>query len=75
MGSWLGIITTPKAMDIAIEKAKTYGISMVTIKNSRHLGMASYHAIQAMKHKMIGMCVTSCPPQVLPTLVRTFARN
>ena len=63
----LGIITTPKAMDIAIEKAKTYGISMVTIKNSRHLGMASYHAIQAMKHKMIGMCVTSCPPQVLPT--------
>ena len=63
----LGIITTPKAMDIAIAKAKTYGISMVTIKNSRHLGMASYHAIQAMKHKMIGMCVTSCPPQVLPT--------
>ena len=63
----LGIITTPKAMDIAIEKAKKSGIGMVTIKNSRHLGMASYHSLKALDHNMIGICVTSCPPQVLPT--------
>ena len=30
----LGIITTPKAMDIAIEKAKKTGIGVVTINNS-----------------------------------------
>lgn len=63
----LGIIMTPKAMDIAIEKAKKVGVGMVTIRNARHLGMASYHAMMALKHDMIGVCMTSCPPSVLPT--------
>jgi LDH2 family malate/lactate/ureidoglycolate dehydrogenase len=63
----LGIIVTPKAMDIAISKAKNTGIGMVTIYNGRHLGMASYHAMLALDHQMIGVCVTSCPPIVLPT--------
>tara|TARA_Y100000590_G_scaffold466440_2_gene641831 strand:+ start:676 stop:1842 length:1167 start_codon:yes stop_codon:yes gene_type:complete len=63
----LGIIVTPKAMDIAIEKAKDVGMGVVTIHNSRHLGMASYHALKAVENDMIGMCMTSCPPSVLPT--------
>ena len=63
----LGIIIAPKAMDIAIEKAKNVGVGMVTISNGRHLGMASYHAMMALKHDMIGICMTSCPPLVLPT--------
>ena len=54
-------------MDIAINKAKTSGIGVVTINNSRHLGMASYHALKALEHNMIGVCVSSCPPQVVPT--------
>ncbi len=63
----LGIIITPKAMDIAIEKARKVGVGMVTIRNGRHLGMASYHAMLALKHDMIGVCMTSAPPQMLPT--------
>ena len=63
----LGIIVVPKAMEIAIEKAKNVGVGMVTIHNSRHLGMASYHAMMALEHDQIGLCVTSCPPGVLPT--------
>jgi LDH2 family malate/lactate/ureidoglycolate dehydrogenase len=63
----LGIITTPKAMDIAIRKAREVGVGMVTIGNARHLGMASYHAMMALEHDMIGVCMTSCPPSVLPT--------
>jgi LDH2 family malate/lactate/ureidoglycolate dehydrogenase len=63
----LGIIITPKAMEIAIEKAKNVGVGMVTIRNGRHLGMASYHAMMALEHDMIGVCMTSCPPSVLPT--------
>ena len=62
-----GIIVTPKAMEIAIEKARNVGVGMVTISNARHLGMASYHAMMALKHDMIGVCMTSCPPGVLPT--------
>jgi LDH2 family malate/lactate/ureidoglycolate dehydrogenase len=63
----LGTIVTPRAMDIAIQKAKAVGVGMVTIGNARHLGMASYHAMMALKHDMIGVCMTSCPPSVLPT--------
>ena len=63
----LGIITTPKAMDIAIRKASEVGVGMVTIGNARHLGMASYHAMMALEHDMIGVCMTSCPPSVVPT--------
>ncbi len=63
----LGTIITPKAMDIAIQKAKNVGVGMVTIGNARHLGMASYHAMMALEHDMIGICMTSCPPSVLPT--------
>ena len=55
----LGIITVPKAMDIAIEKANTVGVGMVTIGNARHLGMASYHAMKALEHDMIGVCTVS----------------
>ena len=63
----LGTIITPKAMDIAIQKAAAVGVGMVAIGNARHLGMASYHSIRALAHDMIGVCMTSCPPSVLPT--------
>ena len=58
----LGTIITPKAMNIAIEKARNVGVGMVTIGNARHLGMASYHSMLALPHDMIGVCMTSCPP-------------
>ena len=63
----LGTIITPKAMDIAIRKAKAVGVGMVAVGNARHLGMASYHAMLALEHDMIGVCMTSCPPSMLPT--------
>ena len=63
----LGTIITPKAMGIAIEKARNVGVGMVAIGNARHLGMASYHSMLALEHDMIGVCMTSCPPSVLPT--------
>ncbi len=63
----LGIIIAPKAMEIAIEKARNVGVGMVTMSNGRHLGMASYHAMLALKHDMIGVCMTSTPPSMFPT--------
>lgn len=63
----LGIVVAPKAMKLSIDKAKKTGIGMVTVHNCRHLGMASYHAMLPIKHKMIGLCMSGCPPRVLPT--------
>ena len=54
-------------MEIAIEKALKVGVGVVTIQNSRHLGMISYHAMMALEHDMIGMTMSSCPANVNPT--------
>jgi L-2-hydroxycarboxylate dehydrogenase (NAD+) len=66
----LGLMLAPKAMDIAIIKAKEVGIGMVTMRRGRHLGMAGYHAMMALKHDMIGICMTAPGPLVLPTFGR-----
>ena len=63
----LGVIVAPKAMEIAVRKAKDAGVGMVTVAFGRHLGMASYHAMMAMEHDMIGVCVTNAGPRVVPT--------
>ena len=63
----LGIIIAPKAMEIAIEKAKNTGIGVVTMSNGRHVGMAAYHAMMALKHDMIGLCMTAPGAGTLPT--------
>ena len=63
----LGIVVGPRAMEIAIEKARNVGVGVVTIRNSRHLGMISYHAMMALEHDMIGMTMSSCPANVNPT--------
>ena len=63
----LGIVVGPKAMEIAIDKARKVGVGVVTIRNSRHLGMISYHAMMALDHDMIGMTMSSCPANVNPT--------
>ncbi len=66
----IGIIIGPKAMDIAVRKARQTGMGVVTMGNGRHMGMASYHAMLALRHDMIGMCMTAVAPQVLPTFGR-----
>jgi L-2-hydroxycarboxylate dehydrogenase (NAD+) len=63
----LGIIIAPKAMEIAIAKAKRTGIGVVTMGRAGHVGMAAYHAMMALPHNMIGICLSGTPPQVLPT--------
>jgi len=63
----LGIIVAPKAMEIAIAKAKETGIGVVAIRNGGHMGMASYHAMMALEHDMIGVAMTAVGTAVLPT--------
>lgn len=63
----LGVVATPKAMRIAIAKAADVGVAAVSIGNSRHLAMASYHAMMALEHDMIGVCTSASGPYVVPT--------
>lgn len=63
----LGLVVAPKAMEIAIEKAKNTGTGWVAVRNSNHFGIAGYHAMLALEHHMIGWAMTNASPLVAPT--------
>ncbi len=57
MGS--GYLAGIKGMEIAIDKAKNAGVSVVGIKNSEHFGAAACYSMMALKHSMIGFATTN----------------
>jgi len=63
----VGMIAARKSMEIAIEKAKTAGTGWVATRNSNHFGIAGYYSMMALKHDMIGICLTNANPLVAPT--------
>jgi L-2-hydroxycarboxylate dehydrogenase (NAD+) len=63
----LGLVVAPKAMEVAIAKAKNAGTGWVAVRNSNHFGIAGYHAMKALQHDMIGMAMTNASPLVAPT--------
>ena len=65
--SGLGLVVAPKAMQIAIDKAKNVGTGWVSVQNSNHFGVAGYHAMMALPEEMIGICMTNASPLVAPT--------
>jgi len=64
----LGLVIGPKAMEIAIEKAKNCGSGWVAVKNSNHFGIAAFHAMMALPYDMIGIAMTNASPLVAPAL-------
>ena len=64
----MGQVIGYKAMSMAIEKAKKYGMGMVTVRNSTHYGIAGYYTTMATKAGCIGMTGTNARPSVAPTL-------
>lgn len=63
----VGMIAARRSMDIAIEKAKSAGTGWVATRNSNHFGIAGYYSMMALKHDMIGICLTNANPLVAPT--------
>ncbi|HOK81642.1 MAG TPA: Ldh family oxidoreductase [Clostridia bacterium] len=63
----MGQVIGYKAMKMAIEKAKKYGMGMVAVRNSCHYGIAGYYASMAIKEGMIGITGTNARPSIAPT--------
>lgn len=63
----LGLVVAPFAMQLAIEKANIAGTGWVAVRNSNHFGIAGYHAMLALPHRMIGMAMTNASALVAPT--------
>ena len=65
--SGLGLVVAPKAMEIAIAKARNVGTGWVSVQNSNHFGIAAFHAMMALEEDMIGISMTNASPLVAPT--------
>ncbi|MFP4479170.1 MAG: Ldh family oxidoreductase [Candidatus Izemoplasmatales bacterium] len=63
----MGMVASHKAMSLAIDKAKKYGMGMVAVRNSTHYGIAGYYATMASEAGMIGITGTNARPSIAPT--------
>ncbi|MBQ1545264.1 MAG: Ldh family oxidoreductase [Clostridia bacterium] len=63
----MGQVIGYKANQMAIDKAKKYGLGMVVVRNSCHYGIAGYYASQACDQGCIGITGTNARPSVAPT--------
>jgi LDH2 family malate/lactate/ureidoglycolate dehydrogenase len=63
----MGMVVSKYAMDMAIKKAKEFGIGMVTVRNSSHYGIAGYYVTMATDQDLIGFTGTNARPSIAPT--------
>lgn len=63
----MGQLVGEYAMRKAIEKAKTAGIGMVTVRDSNHFGIAGYYAKMASDQGLLGMACTNSEAIMVPT--------
>jgi L-2-hydroxycarboxylate dehydrogenase (NAD+) len=63
----MGHVIAYNSMRMAIEKAKKFGMGMVTVRNSSHYGFAGYYPLMAVRENMIGITGTNARPSIAPT--------
>jgi L-2-hydroxycarboxylate dehydrogenase (NAD+) len=63
----MGHVIGFNSMKLAIEKARKYGMGMVTVRNSTHYGFAGYYPLMAVRENMIGITGTNARPSIAPT--------
>lgn len=68
--SAMGQLVSKFAMDLAIQKAKTSGIGMVTVRNSNHFGIAGYYTKMACDQGLMGIACTNSEAIMVPTFAR-----
>lgn len=63
----MGMIVATRSMQMAIDKAKAYGMGAVAVRNSTHFGIDGYYAGMAANAGLIGMSFTNARPSIAPT--------
>lgn len=63
----MGHVIAKRCMQMAIDKAREFGMGMVVTRNSTHFGIAGYYALMAVEEGMIGQVGTNARPSIAPT--------
>ena len=66
-GNGMGMVVGYHAMQLAIQKARKFGLGAVAVRNSSHYGVAGYYPLMAVKEGLVGMSVTNAHPSTAPT--------
>lgn len=66
-GNGMGMVVGYHAMELAIRKAREFGLGAVAVRNSSHYGVAGYYPLMAVKEGMVGLSFTNAHPSIAPT--------
>ncbi|GGU92754.1 malate dehydrogenase [Actinomadura cremea] len=59
----LGLWSAGEAMDLAVERAASHGVGMVSVRGATHFGCAGQHALRAVERGMVGIVASNCGGQ------------
>jgi LDH2 family malate/lactate/ureidoglycolate dehydrogenase len=71
-GHGMGHIAATKAMTLAMEKARSYGVGVVSVHRSNHFGAAGVYSNMARRDGLLGMVMTGTTQR---SVVPTFGRE
>jgi L-2-hydroxycarboxylate dehydrogenase (NAD+) len=63
----MGHVIAYRAMRLAMDKAKRYGLGAVAVRNSTHFGICGFYPLMAAEEGMMGLAVTNARPATVPT--------
>jgi L-2-hydroxycarboxylate dehydrogenase (NAD+) len=63
----MGHPTAYRSMQLAISKARAFGIGGVAVRNATHFGIAGFYPLMAAREGMVGMAFTNARPSISPT--------
>jgi LDH2 family malate/lactate/ureidoglycolate dehydrogenase len=63
----MGHVIAYRAMRLAMDKARQYGLGAVSVRNGTHFGIAGYYPLMAASGGMMGLTVTNARPAQAPT--------
>jgi len=63
----MGHVIAYRAMRLAMDKARRYGLGAVAVRNGTHFGIAGYYPLMAAAEGMMGFTVTNARPAIAPT--------
>jgi L-2-hydroxycarboxylate dehydrogenase (NAD+) len=63
----MGMVIAKRSMQMAIDKAKKFGMGSVAVRNSTHFGIDGYYPLMAVEQGLIGMSFTNARPSISPT--------
>jgi len=62
----LGPVAGARAVDLAVERARSCGVGVVAVRHSNHLGSLGFYLHRFLVQGMAGLCFSNTPPAMAP---------